>query len=221
MSSPISRASAWRISSARAFRSTARGAATCLREKARSCRVTSRDRCAAREISSALSRHALPSGIASRMSSASPRITVSMLLKSWATPPARRPTDSIFWAWRSCAWSRSFSSAAVLRPLTSRTTARTHPAPPMRVGWTVASAQKALPSFRVDTHSNDCSPSLTRHVRAMRSAAGAQSSSTVSASSSARVQRKTACAARFASRILPSAALATRIPSLVASKISR
>src|ERR671929_51262 len=28
-------------------------------------------------------------------------MTVSMLLKSWATPPARRPMASIFWAWMS------------------------------------------------------------------------------------------------------------------------
>ena len=31
-----------------------------------------------------------------------PEITISRLLKSWAMPPARRPTASIFWAWRSC-----------------------------------------------------------------------------------------------------------------------
>ena len=32
---------------------------------------------------------------------------------SWEIPPARRPTDSIFWAWRSCSSSRSSSSACV------------------------------------------------------------------------------------------------------------
>ncbi len=35
-----------------------------------------------------------------------------MLLKSWATPPANRPMDSIFCAWRSCSssWRNSVMS---------------------------------------------------------------------------------------------------------------
>ena len=36
-------------------------------------------------------------------------MTESRLLKSWATPPASRPTASIFWAWRN---SRCFCSRA-------------------------------------------------------------------------------------------------------------
>ncbi len=37
-------------------------------------------------------------------------ISVRMLLKSWAIPPASTPTASIFWAWSNCAWILSFSS---------------------------------------------------------------------------------------------------------------
>ena len=37
-----------------------------------------------------------------RISSEYPKIVVSRLLKSWAIPPARRPTDSILWACKSC-----------------------------------------------------------------------------------------------------------------------
>src|SRR5207247_7805787 len=40
-------------------------------------------------------------------------MTPSRLLKSWATPPASRPTASIFWAWRN--WASS-----CLRSVTSR-----------------------------------------------------------------------------------------------------
>src|SRR5258708_1495562 len=36
------------------------------------------------------------------MSSLYPLMTVSRLLKSWATPPASRPTASIFCNWRNC-----------------------------------------------------------------------------------------------------------------------
>ena len=47
-------------------------------------------------------------------------MTVSRLLKSCATPPARRPTDSIFWACisRASAFSRSVISRVT--PSTSR-----------------------------------------------------------------------------------------------------
>jgi hypothetical protein len=47
------------------------------------------------------------------ISSSPPMIGVSRLLKSWAMPPVRRPTASIFCAWRSAssALSRSPTSA--------------------------------------------------------------------------------------------------------------
>ena len=44
---------------------------------------------------------------------------VSRLLKSWAMPPASRPTASIFWAWRSCSSLRRSASSARLRSVTS------------------------------------------------------------------------------------------------------
>ena len=42
----------------------------------------------------------LPFSNCSSKTSVYPLITISRLLKSWATPPARRPTASIFCAWR-------------------------------------------------------------------------------------------------------------------------
>ena len=49
-----------------------------------------------------------------RVSSTLPSTTARRLLKSWATPPASRPTVSSFWDWSSCAARR-------LRSVTSRT----------------------------------------------------------------------------------------------------
>ena len=46
----------------------------------------------------------------------SPGSTVSRLLKSWAMPPASRPTASIFCAWRSCASRSSARSRPGGRP---------------------------------------------------------------------------------------------------------
>ena len=56
----------------------------------------------------------VPAAISNAAISQWDRITVRMLLKSWATPPARRPKDSIFCAWRSWAWSFSCSCSACL-----------------------------------------------------------------------------------------------------------
>ena len=47
------------------------------------------------------------------------RMTASMLLKSWAMPPASRPVASIRWECSNWAWSCSFSSAARLFSVTS------------------------------------------------------------------------------------------------------
>ena len=46
-------------------------------------------------------------------------MTMSRLLKSWAMPPASRPTASIFCDWRSCSSSRRLSSSAWRRSVTS------------------------------------------------------------------------------------------------------
>ena len=67
-------------------------------------------------------------------------ITPSRLLKSWATPPASRPTASIFWAWRSCASRLRFSVTSVTR--TSRP-----PAPGTRSGCAATSTSMTVPSF--------------------------------------------------------------------------
>ena len=55
-----------------------------------------------------------PGRLACSASSTCPVITLSMLLKSWATPPASRPTDSIFCACVSCSCSRMRSASAAL-----------------------------------------------------------------------------------------------------------
>ena len=56
---------------------------------------------------------ASPAARSRRSSSLYPMITLSRLLKSWATPPASWPMASIFCDWRS--WPSSFSSAAAAR----------------------------------------------------------------------------------------------------------
>ena len=53
-------------------------------------------------------------------------MAVSMLLKSWAMPPARCPMASIFWAWRSCS-SLSLSAASALLRSVMSSAARTMP----------------------------------------------------------------------------------------------
>ena len=115
MCSPIRRCSILFVSTTIVFRSTMRGCSTCLRPKARSCCVSDAARCAACSIASTSARR--PTSRASRLPSRKPLctvMTVSRLLKSCATPPARRPTASSF-----CAWYRRSSSC--LRSLTSCT----------------------------------------------------------------------------------------------------
>ena len=93
--------------------STSRRSAGTARLRPRSCFVSVLAACAA----SWISRSSARTGAAASASSASsqpPRMTASRLLKSWATPPARRPTSSIF-----CAW-RSFASASSRRACSRR-----------------------------------------------------------------------------------------------------
>src|SRR4051794_22295680 len=61
-------------------------------------------------------------------------MAVSTLLKSWATPPASRPTASIFWAWRSCASLMRSASSTRRRSVRSRIQAvkRVRPGDSMR-----------------------------------------------------------------------------------------
>ena len=83
------------------------GCSICFRLKARSCRVSPAARVARfldlEEIRAPRDR---PADSPSIISSLKPRMTVSTLLKSCATPPASCPTASSFCAWRSCSSSR-------------------------------------------------------------------------------------------------------------------
>ena len=58
-----------------------------------------------------------PSGREVSANSALPRMALRRLLKSWATPPARRPTASIFWASRS--WSSRRCRSEMSRALST------------------------------------------------------------------------------------------------------
>ncbi len=111
MSSLITRRSILRIPFASSLRSRISGLISWRRLKARSWRVRPAARSAAARISRRWSSVAMPF---SRSVSATPawaRITCRTLLKSCATPPASRPTVSIFCACRSCSW-RSRSSVS-------------------------------------------------------------------------------------------------------------
>ena len=114
MSSPMSRRSILSMLSTVSLRSSTLGAMVCLRAKASSCRVRSAERWAAFWISLQSRMDGWLSSACSRISSEYPRITPSILLKSWATPPASRPTDSIFCAWTSCCCILSFSASYCL-----------------------------------------------------------------------------------------------------------
>ena len=101
-SSPIIRWSIGTSSATSGPSSSTRGWTTCLRLKARSWLVSATARCDVFWIRS--TSRCIGSPALSRPSSmwARPLITVSRLLKSWATPPASRPIASIFWACCSC-----------------------------------------------------------------------------------------------------------------------
>ena len=79
-----------------------RGSMIWRRANARSCRVRSAARCAARVISAMLPSAGSPGAASVRASSAWPRIAVSRLLKSCAMPPASRPMPSMRCESRSC-----------------------------------------------------------------------------------------------------------------------
>jgi hypothetical protein len=101
MSSPTIRRSIFRVSLTTALISSTTGSVTCLRENASSWRVSEVARTTAASISSTRSRSAWSFAIVSASRPLHDEITASRLLKSWATPPASSPSDSIFCAWRS------------------------------------------------------------------------------------------------------------------------
>ena len=101
MLSPMRRRSSSLIPTTTQLRSMSRGCKTCLRLNASSLCVKAAARAAAFSISSRFEA-ASSSCWQSRSMAAYPKITVRRLLKSCATPPARRPTASIFNDWRNC-----------------------------------------------------------------------------------------------------------------------
>ena len=115
------------VSETRAFRSTTCGSSTCLRLKARSWRTRRAARSAAPMTCCTFRRRGSSASRPRRSSSPCPMMTMSRLLKSWAMPPASRPTASIFWDWRSCSSSRRRSSSASRRSVTSEEHRRHHP----------------------------------------------------------------------------------------------
>ena len=108
-------------------------------------RVSSADRAAARWISRRCDWvSAVASCRSTESSSAKPEIAVSMLLKSWAMPPASRPTASIFCDSRSC-------SSRCRRSEMSRSTATQCVTPPVSsaTGEMSVSTQRGEPSRRM------------------------------------------------------------------------
>ena len=123
------------VSATRALRSTTWGSRTCLRLKARSWRTRRAARSAAPMTCCTFRRRGSSPASPRRSSSPWPMITMSRLLKSWAMPPASRPTASIFWDWRSWSSSRRRSSSARRRSEMSRNITAIIPGA-VRKAWT-------------------------------------------------------------------------------------
>src|SRR5205807_1208727 len=102
------------MSLTRRFRSTTIGCRTCRALKASSWRIRSLARVAASRMMSSSSRCGRSGGASSNSSSIEPSTAVRTLLKSWAIPPASRPTASIRCECCSCSssWRRSRRTAA-------------------------------------------------------------------------------------------------------------
>ncbi len=133
-------------------RSTTRKLSTCRRERASRRRVSSAARAAAARKSATSRETAAASPDSPSIRSHRPRIADRMLLKSWAIPPLKRPSASIFCAWHSrCSWRR--------RSVASRTTQR------MRAPRVVGTGPR-LTSTRIS------SPFLSRAGRGERAPIG-------------------------------------------------
>ncbi len=116
-SSPISRCSIGSRSATTTSSARTRVCSTCLRLKARSWRV----RVAARSPTRLISSTSLRTGSSARRRCSSrslrPEMTGNRLLKSWAMPPASRPTASIFCDCRSSASRRRGSVTLAMAPI--------------------------------------------------------------------------------------------------------
>src|SRR2546430_867594 len=99
-SSPRRRRSSFSSSRMRSFSRNTWGDTTCWRLNVSNCRVSTAARSDALRMSRSPSRSGSPGGRSSSIRSVVPRIAVKRLLKSCATPAARRPTASIFCTWR-------------------------------------------------------------------------------------------------------------------------
>ena len=95
-------------------------------------------------------------------------MTVSRLLKSWATPPVRRPIASIFWACTRASRARSISRWASRFSVMSRVTLAKPRSWPVssRIGSMTTLAQKRSPFLRT----RSASPSNLPSLRAVSSA---------------------------------------------------
>ena len=119
MFSPTNRPIIFCIDSIAPLRSNTSGWMGCLRAKASSCRVRLADFWAASKIRSRFCRWGSLGSIRFSVNSENPMIAPSMLLKSWATPPASAPTASSFSDWWSLSFNRSRSSSDSLRSVMS------------------------------------------------------------------------------------------------------
>ena len=156
MSSPMTRFKSRAVSVTISLRFTGEMRTSRLRLKVSSCPVRAAARSPARRMSSVSSTARCDSpSVSAASNSAQPLMTVRRLLKSWAIPPASRPTASSFAACRSCCSSLAFSSycraiSAAARQTRTRSV-HTH-APP-----TSETARKPPPkeAIRVVVHHED------------------------------------------------------------------
>ena len=114
--SPIIRRSIRSRSTTTPLTSMTAGWMICRRLKASSWLVRAAARSAARRISSMSSRFGSSGPSCSATMSPYPRMAVSRLLKSWATPPASRPIASILTECRNCASREIRSVMSVMNP---------------------------------------------------------------------------------------------------------
>src|SRR5574341_215077 len=147
MCSPISRWSIWTTPATTWLRSSTLGWSICLRLKASSWRVRAAARSAVFLISSTSRRSGSSAGRRRSMSSLRPVTTVSRLLKSWAMPPASRPTASIFCDCRSCSSCSRTASSARVRSVMSSPVIWIACSPSQTTDDSRTSAQISAPSF--------------------------------------------------------------------------
>src|SRR5207253_3118340 len=99
--------------------------------------------------------------------STEPRMAVSRLLKSWAIPPARRPTASIFCVWRN-------RSSRARCSVTSSTMNSKHSIAPSgpRTGRPLRRTVMTLPSRRLQATSSMAEPNCSQRATMRARAAG-------------------------------------------------